>query len=511
MKTNKIIALLLSVACSIGLFSCSDDSDLQPLGNPSVSSTGLSYESLSFSWNAIPNAVQYGYRLTDESGEYSLAGVTKKTEVNFNGLQAATTYKLEVWAFAAIDGDYSTPPAVTLTATTDPLIKLATPTLTIEEVNGNATAKWTSVDNADSYDYEVTASNNEIVASGNTDKTSLAVKGLPEGDYRFSLYATTSKGGYERSDAATATFHVNASEIWRANGTYYSIELNSSWPATIVAYSNSTYVLLAYYGVEGYNLEIAVNESVASDKFSFINGELYESNGWKCWNVPTGLSVPDKIWAYPWDNYSYFSGDETGGEIGIGLYYGDDFEWGYDTFTWGGAELDINSLPGTYATHCYGVEKNDDTGWKAQEFDYSGYDSTILLEGDNIISLDGFYWDECPVFGEVDTENKTIIFEPQDLVVYDDGEKYAFGGKNNSADSVTATVNADGSISLVDFAIWYVYTDGTPDYLCVYGTADLTKSTASKISMRKSAPVKSAKTSIKRKSTSPSSTRPRKR
>lgn len=212
MKTNKLFAILLCVACSIGLYSCSDDDAKQPLANPTVNVAGTSYQSLTFSWDAIPNAVQYGYRLSDETNEYSKAGVSKTTQVKFTGLNPSTTYTLEVWAFAAIDGDYSTPPAVTLTATTDAVIKLSTPEITVDIKTKTTTISWTSVDKAENYTYQLTGPGNTVVSSGTTTKTSVSFRGLAGGNYQFTVMANSSVGGYIASDVATATFQIEGGE-----------------------------------------------------------------------------------------------------------------------------------------------------------------------------------------------------------------------------------------------------------------------------------------------------------
>lgn len=484
MKTNKIFAILLCVACSIGLYSCNDESAKQPLANPAVNTAGTTYQSLTFSWNDIPNAVQYGYRLTGETDDYAESGVTKSTQIKFTGLKPSTTYQLEVWAFAALDGDYSTPPAVVLTATTDALTKLSTPQLTVEEIRGVAHASWEPVENAQNYNYEVIGSGNQTVASGTTAETSVEVKGLVRGDYKFTVYATTGKGGFEQSDAAIGSFQITTSEIWRVTGTYYSVALNSSWKATIIAYSNSTYSIPSFYGVDGYNLDFSIDESNSSDMFSFLTGEEYVEGRWKYWLINTGVEYPDKLWTSPWKNACTFTGDAFEGEVKIGLYYGDDQDWGYDTFTWDTTKLDINTLPGTYSTRIFGEEL--DNNWaEFEEYDYDGFDSVIVFEGDNMISLDGFYWDDCPIFGEVDASKHTVIFEGmQDMYETSSGGRYVFGSKANVEESVTAKVQNDGSITMSDFGIWYIYKSGTKK-LYAYGTAELTQNSASGMPKKK--------------------------
>ena len=61
MKHTKTLAMLLSLALAGGLTACDSDDDLrQALSQPDVAQSGASYQSLSFSWEKVDNAVQYG-------------------------------------------------------------------------------------------------------------------------------------------------------------------------------------------------------------------------------------------------------------------------------------------------------------------------------------------------------------------------------------------------------------------------------------------------------------------
>lgn len=355
MKTTKIFAMLLSLACSMGLYSCSEDTDLTPVSKPALISTGISYESLSFSWDPIPNAVQYGYKLSDESKSFSESGVTKLTNASFSGLQPATTYTLEVWAFAAVDGDYSTPPASAITATTDGLIKLATPEATVSATKSTFKASWTAVENAESYKYVITNSKNEKVKSGNTKKTSVTIKGLDGGSYTFSIHATTTEGGYEDSETFSIPFSVE-----------------------------------------------------------------------------------------------------------------------------GSAPLDINSIPGSYWAWTSGQQADDN--WNFVAFDYPDLVTTIVKTGDNTVTLDGFYWEDCPVTGTVNISDRTITFPHQIYEEYGTS-RCILGSSTKAYGDMIATINDDGSISIQDFGIWFEYTSGDI-YKYAYGQSDLVKNTPSSVSKR---------------------------
>lgn len=360
MKTTKIFTLLLCTAFSMGLYSCSDEADLQPIDKPALISTAVSYESLSFSWDAIPNAVQYGYRLSNESEGFSESGVTKQTQATFDGLQPATTYKLEVWAFAAVGGDYSSPAASEISATTDALIKLATPEATITISGSSFKATWTAVEYAEKYSYAITNSKNEKVKSGDTQKTSLSIRGLTGGEYTFSLTATTSEDGYENSDTFATPFKVE-----------------------------------------------------------------------------------------------------------------------------GSAPIDINDIYGSYLAWTTGMEA--DSNWKFQSFEYTDMVATLSKgEEDGKVILDGFYWEDCPVIGNVNLEEKKITF-PHQIYYLDSeyGDTYILGSSKKAFGDMVATINDDGSVTIEDFGIWWEYSETGEIYKYAYGASDLIKNTPAGISMRK--------------------------
>lgn len=501
MKKTKIFAMLLSLACAAGFYSCSDDDEMKPaLQNPTVSETAGAYNSLSFEWGDVANAVQYGYRLSDDGGVAIDAGVTHDKSVTFTGLQPATTYTLEVWAFAAIEGDYSTPPAVTLTATTDALIKLGTPAdLALTSDDGYTyTATWTAVENAKNYSYSVRSSAGVEVASKTTSKTSVSLGSLENGDYTFTVYAV-GYDGYETGSMASAEFNVDKPEVtetlYTVKGTYYSEQLNRSWDAYMAAYSDGTYSILAFYGVEGYNLDFKVDTSNGDDMFSFVNGEQVKvaSNGYKTWQIPTGLSNPSVLIAYPWSNYCYMEGDKSGGEVGIGNYYGDDFSWGYDYFTWPTEEADgsVDDLVGTYNNHFVGTEWITDKNWDQTDWD-STWSATITKVSNNSVSVDGLFFDNDPVVGTVDFSEMTITFELKDDYYY----YYRFASSDSPDIPAVGYINGDGSISVPDFGVWYDYNGNlnNPDWeIYLYGTSELTKVSSSTVGSKREAPVKAAK------------------
>lgn len=480
MKNYKIFAMLVSLACCFGFYSCSDNDDPKPaLQNPSVSQSAGAYNTLSFEWNDVPNAVQYGYRLSDADGMAIAAGVTHDKSATFTDLLPATTYTLQVWAFASMDGDYSTPPAVTLTATTDPLVTLATPSgLTLSSDNGYVyTASWNAVDNAIDYTYTVRNAEGALIEQNTISETSVVFNNLENGDYSFSVLAE-GYGGYESSSPASANFNVDKPEvitpIYTVKGTYYSERLGASWTAYMDAYADGTYSIRAFYGVEGYNLDFRVNESTPDDMFEILNGQqvVEDVSGvdYYTWQVPTGLSDPSELVAYPWYNYSYFDGNETSGEVGIGNYWDNYNGWGYDVFTWPAEDdgVSIDDLVGTYDCHFEGLEYlTDDNGYEVDWNDTFTDWATVTKVNDFTVAIDGLFFTDEPVNGTVNFDDLTITFELKpDYYLW-----YTFSSGDGPDVPVVGTINSDGSITVPNWCLWYNYYGEWYWYL--YGTSDL--------------------------------------
>lgn len=469
MKQTKTLAMLLSLALAAGFASCDSDNELRDaLSQPNVTQGNTNYQSLTFSWEKVAGAIQYGYRLTDPNGRAVKADVTQKTSIRITGLQPSTTYTLQVWAFAALDGDYSTPPAVTLTATTADLQQLAAPVVSASSENG-VTFSWNAVDNAREYSYSIADASGTTVKTGTTSDTSVSLSGYPNGDYTITVIAL-GHDGYSNSEAASATGTILVFELYRVEGNYHSAQLDSDWTATMVAYSDNSYSILAFYGVEGYNLDFAVDTSNAEDMFSFLNGEYVydDAMGYTTWQIPTGLTDPAMLISYPWYNYCSFEGTAESGKVTIGCYYGANYaEWDEDTFTWADT---LAAITGTFNNHFAGGTSlfNDDWNW--EEFDTEWYEVTIKAIDDEVVEIDGLFATGYPIYGFVDLEAGTITIEPQEEY-YD---WYTFASGNDPAESVIATINADGTITVPNFALWYDFGGGDWYYYAL-GTCTLSK------------------------------------
>ncbi len=471
MKKTKFIAMLISLACAAGFTSCDSDDEIKAaIESPTVTQEATSYNSLSFSWNKIDHAVQYGYRLVDPNGIAVTSGVTSSTSVKITGLQPATTYTLDVWAFSAMDGDYSTPPAVTLTATTDGLTPLEAPEVTLAD-SERLEASWQNVEGAKEYSYTV-SKDGSLVVSDVTSSTSF-MQVLPSGTYSVSVVALAN-GKYSNSPAGTATATLNVTELYTVTGQYYSAALDKAWEAKMTAYSNGSYTIFNYYGVQDYNLEFANTPSDRNNKFSFLNGEEIndEVAGYKTWQIPTGSWLYPTLIAYPWDNYCSVSGNSESGQVSIGNYYGPDYaNWSEDTFVWPAPteEDPFAKVTGNFTNHFVGWSSLNDN-WEWEEVDASDWKATIKKIDDETLEIDGLYWTDTPVYGIVDLEAGTISIEAQE---YGDSW-YQFGTKDSPTGTVVATINDDGSITFPDICLWYDFGDNDW-YYYMYGTATLTR------------------------------------
>jgi len=449
MKQSKLyhaisLAAMLAVIPA-ALTSCDDDTDPAPIAATSQLKPGaVSYDALSFTWEPVDNAVQYGCKLTDAEGEAVDAKVTKTTEVTFSGLKPATTYTLNVWAYAVPGGPYTTSEPVTITATTSALSSLAAPQLAIENRAGTVTASWSAVEGATSY--TVTLSRDgQAVSTDEETETSHSWSGLEMGNYIVTVQALSTTPGYEPTSApAQATFVIDRAEIWRVAGTYTRSTDGAKWGATLVAYSDDTYQLLNWYGGDA-SLDFAVDPTLGEeDRFSLTGDYEYdESTG--SYYVPTGLASPATVTVYPWYGYSNLTGDKNAGELSLYIYDSSS----YDLFTWDTAVAGITAddLTGTWNSVQTGLEYDYDTdSWP----DFTN-DNTVTVTkiDDNTLSFNGIIWPDSPIIGTLDSASRTITFKPQEWGYY------TFGDEDNIDGAVVATIDEEGKIRLAGFTAWY--------------------------------------------------------
>lgn len=453
MKKNLIFAMLISLAATTGFVACDDDTVKQELQAPSVSETSGTYQSLDFKWEPTANTIQYGYKLYDPDELVVESGVTKETSVHFSDLLPSTTYKLLVWAFAGLDTDYSTSPAAELTATTAAIIKLGTPAnLAVADNNGSMTVSWDAVENAMSYSYSISNPETGVVRSGNVTETSVRISGLDEGDYTFSVTAETTEGGFISSDAASVNFSFETlvAELWRTTATYYSDILGKSWNATLIAYSDGTYSIPAFYGVEGYDFNFSVNDNgILSISSGTPNGNNYRT-------VPTGVAAAGDLFVYmPGFEFTGFDGSSSGGDLWIGYY---DQNWNEtfytDTFNWtsstsgGSTTLTIDDIVGTYDNHSWGTTWITDD-WTAEDYDEYDWTGTIEKTGANTVTIDGLYYDDEPVSATFDESAQTITIEPQTY------SWYVIAASTGVSDPIVAKIGAGGVVTFPEYSLYY--------------------------------------------------------
>lgn len=430
----------------VALTSCDDDTDPTPIASTSQLTSGaVTYNSLSFTWEPVDNAVQYGCQLTDANGEAVDAKVTKSTSVTFTGLEAATTYTLNVWAYAAVGGPYATSEPVTITATTTALSQLAAPHVAIDNRAGTVTASWNAVEGATSYQVTL-ALDGETLSSSEETGTSYSWSGLEKGNYIVTVRAISTIAGYEPISApAQATFVIDRAEIWRAEGTYTRATDGAKWGATLVAYSDDTYQLLNWYN-GGTSLDFSFDPAVdEEERFALIGDYEYDYNT-GAYYVPTGLASPATVPVYTWYGYSNLTGDRKSGEISLYIYDTNSF----DIFTWdtSAAGITADDLAGTWSSVQTGLEYDWDTdSWP--DFNYS-QSVTVTKIDDKTVSFDGIIWSGYTLVGTIDSASRTITIKPQEWGYY------TFGAEDDVNGSVVATIEDNGNIRLAGFTAWYM-------------------------------------------------------
>jgi hypothetical protein len=201
-----------------------------------------------------------------------------------------------------------------------------------EPTSSSLTFSWSPVADAYEYQYLLTDENGVLATGGLTSDTLVTLTDLESATpYTLSVVAYAQDVMHSVvSEAGTATA-VTADppvddRIWEARGTYTSVDLGTSWPATLVAYPDGSYKIEAWMGVEGYDFTFTVQS----------NGELacdYPLDTYAYYCVPTGLSTYPTAYAYTAYQCSAFSGTAESGSL---WFYNYLFAGGYDTFTWGG-------------------------------------------------------------------------------------------------------------------------------------------------------------------------------
>lgn len=114
MNKLKILCLLSFIT----LISCNDDSGDNPLSfdpdarkqiaTPSgLTCTNTEYDRATITWDAVPNAVMYGYQCLDADGNTVYDSYTTETELEITKLASATNYRIRLKAYpTAVSQEY---------------------------------------------------------------------------------------------------------------------------------------------------------------------------------------------------------------------------------------------------------------------------------------------------------------------------------------------------------------------------------------------------------------------
>lgn len=434
---NKI-AHLLSIACvlglTLGLNSCDDDDFLAPAltgFNPATQSATVN--TLSFSWEAVKDATQYGYELTKEGQTTPVqADVTTKTSVTCTGLEPSTTYTLSVWAYGEY-GKRRTSPVCTVTARTDDVIPLDAPQVTADAIGTSITLTWNAVNFA-SY-YEV--SYNDLEGNRQTQyvyDTTVTLRALPVGHYTFNVvaYPDAADAAHSQSLPAQADADAVQLDLWSAEGDYTSICTGNTEKRTIVAHADGTYTIKAWYGVEGYDLSFSVD---ASGNMTFIGPELegeyvYVQTGTSEGELPINVS------------YCNFTGNQYNGYMYMYVWGS---QAGYDEFSWGVPPVTVDDIVGTYSMSTSGYFYYDD--WET--FTYTDDEFEITKIDDNTVSVGDFYNEER-YNAVLDGNAHTLTIQPCQAYDY-----YTLAASDDIASPVVGTIDSDGTITFKDWNFWY--------------------------------------------------------
>lgn len=456
MKTTHKIWMLAAAMCltsAMALTSCSDDDtiDKSPLAPTTITEgTEKSVSSLTFQWNKVEGAVQYAYELRDDLGSLILGDVTTGNSLLAVSLKANTTYTLSVWAYAALEGDKTTSPIATLTATTNDYTPIIMSTPSVEEENNVITITWPAVDNAEWYTYTITNSEGNVIQQeDNMTDTSVKLTSLEDGNYTMTITAGSSDENFSTSAPVTFdfTFVKRVIETWTGTGNMSTPD-GRSYTATIALQADGSYLIPAFNGTEGADLIFRPN---AEGGIDILNHYSIDDSGY--FYVAGGNGSCAK--AYTYAGCSSFSLTETGGEVRFFayLYDGDSNYLGGDDYylTWtkdAGPSIDQICGEWTETTSCQ--------DWTVDWANWTKVDNkqttvTITKIDDTHVNIYNFYGWEGNMTATVNLDEDYILIEPlTDWTGY-----YGFSATSSESDPVVGRINDDGSITFDDWTAWY--------------------------------------------------------
>lgn len=334
-KARLAAIALVAVAA---LAACSDDDDnivREGLTQNGITLTASTVSSLSFSWESVDNAVQYGYRLLDTDSTVVDGGVTTGTTASFSSLSDDTEYIFELTSFAEYNsGKYKNADAKFVNVKTEKIVPLDAPVLASEVKAEKVTVSWDAVENADKYYVEIVDSNDSIV-NDTTTSTSYSFTGTVGLTYSVSVSADTEAEAYSQSEWATVSDLVPVKsdkvEIWRVTGSLNEPDITgTTMTKTLVAYDDGTYSLLDFvYDGSGYNLDFEVTSA----------GEMNITNGGTAVNGYIPVAYSDGYLAYIYAGSGYSSFNATEGKL---WYYSYSNNGGYCNFTWNPEDVTVS-------------------------------------------------------------------------------------------------------------------------------------------------------------------------
>lgn len=336
MKLYKVLSIC--AACALALLTaCSDDDAKTPLPALKGETPDASYDYITFAWEGVSGATQYGYELyTSGSADVTLSGVTQDTSVTLSGLTPATDYTLKVYAFAAVDGSQTTSEPLSISARTLTAMPLGAPHLNVTLDGRYASVTWDAIPNAVEYSYElISDGSDEALEEGTKTACSLEFSGLEPGTYTLTVKAVNGSPAYVDTESE-ATFSIVANELWRVTGTYTSSLIDGSWPVTMVAYSDGSYKLLDWYSTDQSSLEFYIDNHNTSYPIRMSTVQYTYDSDTEAFALTVGRSGLPVVYVYPYSGRFTFTGDQTGGSVVVAVKNRNSSHGSAkrDTFTW---------------------------------------------------------------------------------------------------------------------------------------------------------------------------------
>ena len=436
-----IYSLLICALLAPWIASCSEDEQSgliqSTLPQPTGSVTEATVSSLTFTWESIADATQYAYELKDTDGEVITGGTTTDHSVRLTGLTDNTTYTLEVWAYAAIGSDKGRSSVTTLTATTPPIVPLATPQPVFRNEGSVVVIEWPAVEHADEYIWECRDADGNICKElSATTQTSIRITGLEAGEYLLHIRAVSRQDAYSLSEQADLHFTVEKRELYRAeatvnyNGNKRTVEL--------IAYEGGAYTALKWYGYEGYD----INFLVEADGSVSLPG--YESDA-----TYTHIPIMDGYKAYLYNGYTSFEQEGTTCTLWFYEAYGSDYSY----ITWEKpSSLTADALVGSYTEKSSGY----DTylyDWGTSDYSFSYDDNVVTIEkvDEQTILLKNFYYVGESLTGVINAATRTITFSAgQAFCTY-----YNFASEHDAGTAVEAQIDDQMNITINGWGAWY--------------------------------------------------------